>query len=479
MVRAIEQQFVDVIARCEGAVVSIARNKRTVGDPRWRGNPLRRGRPVDRPIDLTSLPAAFGSGVIIATEATGDGRFVLTNYHVLQPEADPHGTAAREPVTVRLSNHRVVRAAVIAADPRSDLAVLRLDLSGSGINPADVQPIPLGDATDIRKGQFVLALGNPYAIARDGSASASWGLISNISRRAAGEGDDSSAAQTGETIHELGTLLHVDTRLSLGTSGGALVNLDGELVGLTTSLAALEGYEKSVGFAIPIDAAMRRVIGSLLKGYEVEYGFLGIHPGDVRPDELRMRGGPVDQISAARAIFVAAGSPAAQGGLRGDDLILRINDEPVLNAEDLMREIGLLGPGATATIDVWRPSNRRNLRAEVALGKWPVLDDSRIVSTNRRYPSWRGIDVDYPTARRRFLTSDVMERYHHAVLVLSVADGTAAHEAGLRPGDFVTHVANVAVETPQQFHGAVGGLTEAVTLTRLDGTRVEIPPPTE
>ncbi len=481
VVRAIERQFVDVIARCEGAVVSITRSKRTVGDPRWRGNPLRRGRPIDRPIDLTSSPSAFGSGVVIATEATGDGRFVLTNYHVLQPEADPHGAAVREPVTVRLSNHRVVRAAVIAADPRSDLAVLRLDLSASGIDPADVRPIPLGDATGIRKGQFVLALGNPYAIARDGSASASWGLVSNISRRPAKEGDDSAAAQSGETIHELGTLLHVDTRLSLGTSGGALVDLDGELIGLTTSLAALEGYEKSVGFAIPIDASMRRVIDSLLKGYEVEYGFLGIHPGDVRPDELRIRGGPGEQVSAARAIFVAAGSPAARGGLKSDDLILRINDEPVLNAEDLMREIGLLGPGATAAIDVWRPSSRRNLRTEITLGKWPVLDDSRIVSTNRRHPTWRGIDVDYPTARRRFLTSDVMERYHHAVLVLNVAEGTAAHEAGLRPGDFVTHVAGVDVETPQQFYDAVAGhdVTETLPLTRLDGTPVEIPPPTE
>ncbi len=192
-----------------------------------------------------------------------------------------------------------------------------------------------------------------------------------------------------------------------------------------------------------------------------------------------MRGGPVDQISAARAIFVAAGSPAARGGLRSEDLILRINDEPILSAEDLMREIGLLGPGATATIDVWRRSSRRKLRAEVTLGKWPVLDDSQIVATNHRYSNWRGIDVDYPTARRRFLTSDVMERYHHAVLVLDVAEGTAAHEAGLRPGDFVTHVADVAVETPQQFHGAVGGRPETVTLTRLDGTQVEVPPPTE
>jgi serine protease Do len=475
--RAIEQQFVDVIARCEGAVVSIVKVK-PAAQERDRGFlPLRGPQPLDRPIDLTAVPESFGSGVVFASDAAGEGRFVLTNYHVLQPDAGSDAASARGPVYVRLSNHRAARASVVAADPRSDLAVLRLDLFGSGIDPAEVAPIPLGDASNIRKGQLVLGLGNPYALARDGSASASWGLVSNISRHPERDEEDTFENGPDGTIHQYGTLLHVDTRLALGTSGGALVDLEGKLIGLTTSLAALEGYEKSVGFAIPIDTAMRRVIETLLKGYEVEYGFLGIQPGDVRPEELRLLRGPRDQFSAARAIFVSAGSPADRGGLHNDDLILRINDEQMQSADDVMREIALLGPGAVAQIDLWRPSRQQRVQVEVTLGKWPVRDDSRIVSSQQRYPTWRGLDVDYPTARRRFLTSDVMERYHHAVLVLAVAEGSAAGEAGLRPGDFLTHVEGVAVETPQGFHEAVAGRTGNVTLTRLDGTEVQLPPP--
>ena len=115
----------------------------------------------------------------------------------------------------------------------------------------------------------------------------------------------------------------------------------------------------------------------------------------------------------------------------------------------------------------------------MTLGKWPVSDDSRIVATNRRFAAWRGLEVDYPTARRRFLTSDVMERYHHAVLVLTVTEGSPSLVAGLRPGDFITHVGRVAVETPEQFHAAASSQPDVVTLTRLDGTQVALSPPTE
>ena len=469
--RAVEQRFVDVIDRCEGAVVSIVRGG-DASDEQRRVMPFRQRGPIDQSLDLRSAPETFGSGVIIASEKGGDSRFVLTNDHVLRTAGEATGTDVRDPVHVFLANHRRVRAIVIASDPRSDLAVLQLNLAGSGIDPQSVTPLPLGDATDVRKGQMVLAMGNPYAIARDGSASASWGIISNISRPAPKEDDEAiPGSGDGATIHEYGTLLHVDTRLDLGMSGGALLNLDGELIGLTTSLAALKGYEQSVGYAIPIDESMRRVIDSLLEGHEVEYGFLGIHTEDVEPGRFPLPGG---QMSAARASFVSSGSPAERGGLRSHDVILSINDHPVLGASDLMREIGLLGPGAHASLQVWRAPERRTMRADVTLGKWPVADDSKIIATNPRYQDWRGLQVDYPTGRRRFLTSDVMETYLHAVLILSVADGSPAQSAELRPGDFITAVSDIKVETPRQFHHAVANLSGPVTLTRLDGTQIEL-----
>ncbi|MEZ6054127.1 MAG: trypsin-like peptidase domain-containing protein [Planctomycetaceae bacterium] len=471
--RAIEKQFVDVIARCEGAVVSIVRRGPAEADPRQQLPLPRRNRVQDRVIDLSSAPMTFGAGVIIASEVDGNGRFVLTNDHVLRASREATSADIRDPIEVRLSNHRSVRALVVASDPRSDLAVLKLNLTGSGIDPADVVPLTLGDATNARKGQLVLALGNPYAIGRDGAASASWGIISNISRPLPKQGDEQEANEgVGASIHEYGTLLHIDTRLDLGMSGGALIDLEGNLIGLTTSLAALDGYEKSVGFAIPVDAAMRRVIETLLQGFEVEYGFLGIHTGDVSPVNFPL---PDGQESAAEALFVSSGSPAARGGLRNRDVILSINEIPVLSPNDLMREIGLSGAGVNARLEVWRGTEGRRLRADVTLGKWPVVDDSQIVATNDRYPLWRGLRVDYPTGRRRFLTSDVMEEYHHAVLILNVTENSPAQAGGLRPGDFVRSVGEVPVETPQQFHEAVAELSGTVTLTRLDGTHIEVP----
>ena len=159
----------------------------------------------------------------------------------------------------------------------------------------------------------MLSLGNPYAIARDGSASASWGMISNVSRRPAPARQHDLGTPEAKTIHQFGTLLQVDTRMELGTSGGALVNLRGELIGVTTSLAALEGYEQSVGFAIPIDSFSRRVIETLCRGYEVEYGFLGLTPIPVLPDQLR-RDGRFKQLSAVRVEQVIPNSPAAIAG---------------------------------------------------------------------------------------------------------------------------------------------------------------------
>ncbi len=313
-VTAIESAFIEAIARAENSIVSLAIVSSTEAEEINPFHGFDRRRELDHPTDLSYLPEQFGSGVIIAGLQGGSDRFVLTNAHVLSGyNSITQGRLPR--IYARLSNRRLVGAEVVAIDPRSDLAVLRLALAGSEISPEAVAPIKMGDADGVRKGQLVLSLGNPYAIARDGSASASWGIISNISRRPAPPAADEQAETSQEIVHRYGTLLHVDTRLDLGTSGGALINLRGELIGLTTSLAALEGYEKSVGFAIPIDRAMRRVIESLLKGYEVEYGFLGVRPSDVRPDALAALGIPHDFTGAARTVHVAADSPAAHARL--------------------------------------------------------------------------------------------------------------------------------------------------------------------
>ena len=123
----------------------------------------------------------------------------------------------------------------------------------------------------------MICLANPFAAGfRDGSPSASWGIISNLHRRASGVTSEIERPGVKPTLHHYGTLIQTDVRLALGCSGGALLNLDGELIGLTTAQAALVGSEAPGGFAVPLDGPMKRIIDVLVRGDEVEYGFLGV-----------------------------------------------------------------------------------------------------------------------------------------------------------------------------------------------------------
>ena len=176
-----------------------------------------------------------------------------------------------------------------------------------------------------------------------------------------------------ETLHHYGTLLQVDTRLNLGTSGGALLNLKGELIGITTSLAALEGYEKSVGYAVPINAAAHRIIETLAKGREVEYGFLGVRLRDSTPADYPEGAQRNQQRRGAQLTDVIADSPAFLGGLAPGDIVMKVNGKETRDRYDLMLEIGNLAPETTASLSIWRPGSRFQsiLTISVTLAKWP------------------------------------------------------------------------------------------------------------
>jgi len=476
-----EEQLVKVIGSAESSVVALGILKREAAAVRVDGFGLDIAPRATDEHSPEFLPSEFGSGVII-TAGTDDEptaeRLVLTMYHLVRggPVVGKEAPADRQ-LRVRLPGRQICGAKILAADPRSDLAVLRLDLTGTKLTREDLKPMKLVEPSAPRKGQFVIALGNPYAIARDGSASASWGIISNISRFPAPAEIDKSnvpAARRDTSIHHLGTLLHIDTRLNLGGSGGPLLNLRGELIGLTTSLAAIEGYEKSVGFAIPIDANLKRVVESLSKGLEVEYGFLGLQPDDILLAALRDLSPRIKQPTAARVLMVFADSPAALAGLRREDVILAVNRKPIFGKLDLLREVGLLGPGVFAELTVWRAAERRELRVQAELGKWPLSDEETLIATEQRHPEWRGLRVDYPTSRAKYMNWPE-QRYPSAVVVTSVAPQSSAAEGNLQEGDFITHVEQQPIHTPAEFHAVVSKLDKPdIVVKTLDGRRLKL-----
>ena len=472
-----EQSLIEVIAKCEGAVVAIARVLPGDEQPDDLPRDPFGFRPPPGPGDVSFIPREFASGVILAREPDDGARYVLTPRHVIT--GSRQRTAKRpEDVQyfVKLASRHVVQGVLYNQDEHSDLAVLKLDPESVGLTAEQVPTFKFGEAEQLRKGNIIVGLGNPYAIARDGSASASLGLISNISRRSS-EGE--SPSKTGDEsgiIFEYGALLHVDLRLQLGTSGAAIVNTEGQLVGLATSLAALRGYESSVGFAIPFDADVRRIVKSLLDGNEVEYGFLGVMPVDATLSGQRDREGKWLPVSAARLFGIGQQSPADQAGLKQGDCVLAVNGQPISGSSELMLKIGLLGPDASPRLDIWRPNQKERLETVVRLGKWPVYDDSSIMAPHPRHPAWRGLTVDYVTARRRFMPTNPLGRYHKAVVVTRVEEGGRASEQGLQVGDFITHVAGSPVQTPAEFAAAVEDQTEGIELKLIDGRRVTVAP---
>jgi serine protease Do len=428
-VTAFEQVLVDAIDKAGKSVVAIA-----------RVDPLPAPRNGDRiqlrprtPADPDFVPDHFGAGVVIDR-----GGFIVTQHHVIREGSDHYVT------TVDRKVYRVQR---IDADPRSDLAVLKIEAK-------DLTPIRFGDTSELKRGQIAIALGNPYAIARDGQASASWGIIANLSRKlppSASEGEGSGK----DKLYQFGTLIQTDAKLNLGTSGGALVNLKGEMIGLTTSLAATAGYEQAAGYAIPVDDVFLRAVETMKRGEEVEYGFLGVIPKSLALEE-RAKG-----LMGVRVESPVPGTPADYAGVRTDDLITHVNRQSIAIPDDLMLEVGRRPVESLVQLTVIRDSSPREIG--VKLNKFPVRG-TKIVTRPR--PSWRGLRVDYSTAAiehlRKILKTELLRS--GSVVITDVERDSPAWEAKLQPGMFVSEVGGRRIASPQEFHTAILGKNGPIEL---------------
>lgn len=454
---ALEKSLVDAIARAERSVVAISRQRRPLGAARpaapgerveGRDEPRDAERvglvPERTPEDPDFVPQDYATGVVV--DRSG---LIVTAYHAL-------GDVARSRYWVTWQR-KPYEATVRAADPWLDIAVLKIAAD-------NLEPIRFGDARTLRRGQFVVALGNPYAIARDGLPSATWGIVSNLSRRAppAGGGDERRAAAGGETLHHYGTLIQTDARLSLGTSGGALLNLQGEMIGLTTTLAALEGYETSAGFAIPVDDVFQRTLETLKAGRKAEYGFLGVAP-ELLSLEERQAGG--QGVRVRRAV---PGTPAAKAGLLPDDLITHVAGTPIVDSTDLIRELSKWPVEAKIQLTVQRGVAQRGvppkpIAVPVELSK-KHLAGTRPPVAETPDPVWRGLRVDYSTAVSRFESKSRELDPQGCVVIADVQRDSPAWNAGLRPGAFISHVGSQRVSKPREFYALVEPQAGAVAV---------------
>jgi S1-C subfamily serine protease len=463
VVAALESATIHAIERAQPSVVAVTRIRSVDGETRAiRGRtpppvdppaatdvfprlaPVRPGFPNASAPEYFALPGEYGSGVVI-----GKSGEILTAFHVVR---------GAERIRVRAQGSEF-DAEILAADPRTDLAVLA---PRSGTTPApELPPLPIGDAGALRQGSFLVALGNPYNAARDGKASASMGILANRARRL--DPPQQEPPNIRQFFKYQPTLLQLDSKLNLGMSGGAVINLKGELVAITTSEASPSGFDTAAGYAIPMDALGRRAVDALIQGREVEYGFIGIGLSEVQ----------VNTVGS-----VPRGTPAWKANLADGDRILRVG------ALDLADDESAL-PLAMASVPVGEPVTFKVLhRGEVVertvvMSKYPVMGG--VIATNRPAP-WRGARIDFTSVitdgTSTDLTLDSMAQ--GGVGVVEVERDSAAEAAGVSKGIVITAVEGTPVSTPAEFRDAVAAFEGKPVRIQVAGVpevrRLVIPP---
>ncbi|WP_373387766.1 DegQ family serine endoprotease [Pseudomonas alcaligenes] len=347
---------------------------------------------------------SLGSGFIISADG-----YVLTNNHVV---------ADADEIIVRLSDRSELEAKLIGADPRTDVALLKVE--GKGL-----PTVKLGKSDELKVGSWVLAIGSPFGF--DHSVTA--GIVSAKGRSLPNE--------------NYVPFIQTDVAINPGNSGGPLFNLDGEVVGINSQIFTRSGGFMGLSFAIPIDVAMD-VANQLKAEGKVSRGWLGVVIQEVNKDLAESFG--LDKPAGALVAQVLEDGPAAKGGLQVGDVILSLNGQPIVMSADLPHLVGALKPGAKAELEVVREGERQ--RIELAVGALPEEGDEVAVGETEgveRNSNRLGVAVAELTAEQKKALD-----LRGGVVIKEVQNGPAAL-IGLRPGDVITHLNNQAIASAKQF----------------------------
>jgi len=349
---------------------------------------------------------SLGSGFIISSDG-----YVLTNNHVV---------ADADEIIVRLSDRSELQAKLIGTDPRTDVALLKVD----GKN---LPTVKLGDSEKLKVGEWVLAIGSPFGF----DHSVTKGIVSAKGR-----------TLPNDTYVPF---IQTDVAINPGNSGGPLFNMKGEVVGINSQIFTRSGGFMGLSFAIPIDVAID-VSNQLKKDGKVSRGWLGVVIQEVNKDLAESFG--LDKPAGALVAQVLENGPAAKGGLQVGDVILSMNGQPIIMSADLPHLVGSLKDGEKAKLEIIRNGKRQNL--DVTIGALPE-DDADIGmgagadGSAERSSNRLGVSVaDLSAEQKKAL------ELKGGVVIKEVQDGPAAM-IGLRPGDVISHLNNQAIASAKQF----------------------------
>lgn len=365
------------------------------------------------------VPRGVGSGFIISADG-----YVLTNAHVVDGADD---------VYVTLTDKREYKAKMIGVDKRTDVAVVKIE--GNSL-----PRLTIGDPSKLRVGEWVIAIGSPFGL--DNTVTA--GIIS------------AKARDTGDYL----PLIQTDVAVNPGNSGGPLINLRGEVVGINSQIYSRSGGYMGISFAVPIDEAMR-VAEQLRTTGKVTRGRIGVQIGEVTKDVAESLG--LARAQGALVQRVEPGAPAEKAGLEAGDIILKFDGTPIEKSSDLPRLVGATKPGTRSTITVWRKGASKDIPLTIAeLEPEKLAGNTKPRGEPEQTPNALGLVVSNLSAAQR------QELRIDGGVIVDAATGPAAR-AGLRPGDVILRLNNTDVTDARQFSALVSKLDPkkmAVALVR-------------
>jgi serine protease Do len=332
---------------------------------------------------------ALGSGFIVKVK---DGwAYILTNNHVV---------ANAKKIRVKLSDGSVYKAKLVGKDPKTDVALIKIKVGNK-----KVPVVELGDSNNIKVGEFVIAVGNPYGL--------NWTVTHGIV---------SAKGRHGLGLNPIEDFIQTDAAINPGNSGGPLCDIHGKVIGINSAIVR---EAQGLGFAVPINIA-KKVMNDLLKYGKVIRGWLGVYIEDVSPDlaqKFNVKGGVL-------VTKVMSGSPAEKGGLKSGDIIVKYNGEDVKNLADLQLKVINTPPGRRVPVTIIRDG--KTMVLNVKIGQMPGTENLASVNLMSKF----GLSVQKltPELRKRL---GIPNWVKNGVIVTSVKPGSPAEDAGLREGDII------------------------------------------
>jgi serine protease Do len=378
----------------------------------------RRQGPQQQQQPEEETPRGVGSGFVISPDG-----YILTNAHVVE---------GADEVYVTLTDKREYKAKIIGSDKRSDVALVKIEGS-------NLPRLTFGDSNKVRVGEWVIAIGSPFGLENTVTA----GIIS------------AKARDTGDYL----PLIQTDVAVNPGNSGGPLINMRGEVIGINSQIYSRSGGYMGISFAVPIDEAMR-VSEQLKTTGRVTRGRIGVQIGEVTKDVAESLGLP--KANGALVQRVESGGPADKGGIEAGDIITKFNGAAIEKSSDLPRLVGNTKPGAKSTVTVWRKGAARDLNLTIA----EMEPDNKVAKREEKKAkpeqavNTLGLVVnDLTDAQKKELKVE-------GGAVVETAEGAAAR-AGLRPGDLILRINNTDVKDGKQFNAVVAKLEPKKTVLLL------------